>query len=55
MEEAEQNDSSAAAATAHMSRTFFERIEKGNNLTKMGSSSKPRDTAMLGPCSLGGK
>ena len=34
-------------ATEHMSRTFFERIERGNNLTKMGSSSNPRDTAML--------
>mmetsp|Transcript_63421 Transcript_63421/g.105509 ORF Transcript_63421/g.105509 Transcript_63421/m.105509 type:complete len:215 (+) Transcript_63421:33-677(+) len=37
----------AAAQMEHMSRTFFERIERGNNLTKMGSSSNPRDTAML--------
>ena len=29
------------------SRTFFDRISRGNNLTKVGSGSKPRDTAML--------
>jgi hypothetical protein len=31
----------------HMSRTFFARIERGNNLTKCGSKTNPRDTAML--------
>ena len=31
----------------HMSNTFHERIARGNNLTKMGNSSSPRDTAML--------
>ncbi|KAL3910734.1 MAG: hypothetical protein SGPRY_008950, partial [Prymnesium sp.] len=32
---------------SHMSNTFHERIARGNNLTKMGNSSSPRDTAML--------
>lgn len=40
-------DAPKAAAATHMSRTFFERIERGNNLTKMGASSHPRDTARL--------
>jgi len=31
----------------HMSTTFFDRIARGNNLTKMGSGSNPRDVAML--------
>lgn len=31
----------------HMSNTFHERIARGNNLTKMGNASSPRDTAML--------
>jgi len=31
----------------HMSRTFFARIERGNNLTKCGAKTNPRDTAML--------
>lgn len=31
----------------HMSNTFFDRIARGNNLTKMGNSSNPRDVAML--------
>jgi len=31
----------------HMSKTFFDRIARGNNLTKMGSGSNPRDTARL--------
>lgn len=31
----------------HMSNTFHDRIARGNNLTKMGNSSSPRDTAML--------
>ena len=31
----------------HMSNTFHERIARGNNLTKMGNASNPRDTAML--------
>lgn len=30
-----------------MSKTFWERIERGNNLTKVGSSTPPRDTARL--------
>lgn len=30
-----------------MSNTFYERIARGNNLTKMGSGSNPRDVAML--------
>jgi len=34
-------------ADDHMSRTFYERIARGNNLTKMGSNSNPRDVAML--------
>ena len=34
-------------ATDHMSNTFYERIARGNNLTKMGSSTRPRDVAML--------
>ena len=34
-------------ATDHMSNTFYDRIARGNNLTKMGSGSKPRDVAML--------
>ena len=31
----------------HMSNTFFDRIARGNNLTKMGNHSNPRDVAML--------
>lgn len=34
-------------APNHMSNTFHDRIARGNNLTKMGSGSSPRDTAML--------
>jgi stage V sporulation protein S len=34
-------------AKQHMSKSFFDRIARGNNLTKMGSSSNPRDVAML--------
>jgi len=34
-------------AEDHMSNTFFDRIARGNNLTKMGNNSKPRDVAML--------
>lgn len=34
-------------ASTHMSQTFQERIARGNNLTKMGNSSNPRDVAML--------
>ena len=37
----------AARGDDHMSRTFYERIARGNNLTKMGSNSNPRDVAML--------
>jgi hypothetical protein len=34
-------------ASEHMSRTFFARIKRGNNLTKCGAKTNPRDTAML--------
>jgi len=42
-------DSAAKKAkpATHMSNTFHERIQRGNNLTKIGNNSKPRDTAML--------
>ena len=34
-------------ADAHMSRTFMNRISRGNNLTKVGANSHPRDIGML--------
>ena len=40
-------EGASASDIQHMSKTFFERIERGNNLTKIGSSSNPRDTARL--------
>eukprot|EP00967_Tisochrysis_lutea_P109980 scaffold171550_cov19-Tisochrysis_lutea.AAC.1 len=48
-DEADVHGEAARAKTQdeHMSRTFFARIERGNNLTKIGSGSNPRDTAML--------
>ena len=42
-----EDATAAARRDEHMSRTFFERIERGNNLTKIGQNSKPRDIAML--------
>ena len=40
----QQNRTPRSAPT--MLNTFFDRIAKGNNLTKMGSNSNPRDVAM---------
>ena len=40
-------EGASASDIQHMSKTFFERIERGNNLTKIGSSSNPRDTARV--------
>jgi stage V sporulation protein S len=45
--EAPQGDASKRRPDNHMSNTFYDRIAKGNNLTKMGSGSNPRDVAML--------
>uniref|UniRef100_A0A7S0NW20 Stage V sporulation protein S n=1 Tax=Calcidiscus leptoporus TaxID=127549 RepID=A0A7S0NW20_9EUKA len=47
MADDKNGDAPKDSAATHMSRTFFERIERGNNLTKMGASSHPRDTARL--------
>ena len=41
------SNGAAKTAVSHMSKTFHERIARGNNLTKMGNTSSPRDTAML--------
>ena len=43
----EGSNGAAKMAATHMSKTFHDRIARGNNLTKMGNSSNPRDTAML--------
>lgn len=40
-------DDSKLPASMHMSKTFYDRIARGNNLTKIGNSSAPRDVAML--------
>jgi len=41
------NGTASKVLPTHMSKTFHERIARGNNLTKMGNNSSPRDTAML--------
>jgi stage V sporulation protein SpoVS len=43
----EQPDTQSKRPPNHMSHTFYDRIARGNNLTKMGNSSNPRDVAML--------
>ena len=45
--ELQHADMQSKRPTNHMSHTFYDRIARGNNLTKMGNSSNPRDVAML--------
>merc|ERR1719502_1279236 len=47
LDDALESSAGPKKPATHMSNTFHERIARGNNLTKMGNSSSPRDTAML--------